>query len=1320
MKVNRRPPGGLRTKMITVLLGFSFLVASTSALDSSQLPGDYDKNEAGARAFASAYNSTAENIFYMSTEASWTYNTNITRHNSQLQVAASLEEQEFNEAWGKKAKELFSDTYDTFTDPQLKKIINSIWTLGASNLPLKEREEYNTILSEMDEIYSTAKVCPPNQTTDCWSLNPDLTEILATSRSYKKLMYAWEGWHNSAGIPVKSKYERFVELSNQAYRMDGYQDTGAYWRSWYTSSTFEGDLENLYQQLEPLYLNLHAFVRRKLYERYGSKYINLKGPIPAHLLGNMWSQQWNNIYDMMIPFPDKTNVDVTNAMREKGWNATHMFRVSEEFFTSLGLIEMPQDFWDKSMLEKPADGREVVCHASAWDFYNRKDFRIKQCTTVTMEQLFTVHHEMGHVEYYLQYKDQPVTFRRGANPGFHEAIGDVLSLSVSTPHHLKEIGLLQEITTDSESDINYLLKMALEKIAFLPFGYLIDQWRWNVFNGRTPPSRYNYEWWNLRTKYQGICPPVARDETQFDAGAKFHIPGNTPYIRYFVSFVLQFQFHKALCQAANQTGPLHTCDIYQSAEAGQLLGDVLRAGSSRQWQDVLFEMTGNNKMDVGPLLEYFKPVTDWLVEENIKSNETLGWPDFAWRPPIPEGYPGDIDKIANEKQADLFLSNYTSTAEVVWNSYTEASWDYNTNITEHNRQNMLAKNLEMSAHTLEFGLQARNYDYSDFQSTETQRLLKKLSEIDKAALTEDEQKELNQILSDMETTYSVAKVCKNETTCLPLDPDLTQILATSRDYDELLFAWQGWRDASGKKIRNDFKKYVTLVNKAAQLNGYNDNGAYWRSWYETPTLESDLENLYHELEPLYLNLHAFVRRALYKKYGSEKINVNGPIPAHLLGNMWAQSWSNIFELVVPYPDAAKVDATPAMIAQNWTAKRMFEESDSFFQSIGLIPMPQEFWDKSMITKPADREVVCHASAWDFYNQKDFRIKQCTVINMDDLITVHHEMGHVQYFLQYKDQPVSFRDGANPGFHEAIGDVLALSVSTPQHLHSIGLLDSVQDNKESDINYLMSIALDKIAFLPFGYLMDQWRWKVFDGRTPDTEYNQQWWNLRLKYQGLCPPVLRSEHDFDPGAKFHIPSSVPYIRYFISFVIQFQFHEALCNAAKQTGPLYKCDIYKSTEAGKLIGDAMKLGGSKPWPEAMTLITGQPKMSASSLLKYFEPLTEWLIEQNTKNGETIGWPEYNWSPAISQPPPSQTTSSQPTSSQTTSPSGPSQTEITTAQKVDFLGMSLSKSQASVGQWVLLALGLILVLVCIFLGFKFSKLKRKTKKSSSELELK
>uniref|UniRef100_A0A672ZLE5 Angiotensin-converting enzyme n=1 Tax=Sphaeramia orbicularis TaxID=375764 RepID=A0A672ZLE5_9TELE len=1202
------------------------------ALPSSWLPGTYENTVPSLQQFLHDYNSTAEEVFFHSVSASWNYNTNLTQHNSELQVAASMDKQAFSEAWGKKATGTFTqpviDALPTQTD---KRLYLKIVELGPANLPETERQEVCFSLIIL-MLYICRLLNTNISKTDfgkmCRLLSfAELTDIMANSRSYKKLLFAWEGWHNESGVPLKSYYPRFVELSNKGSRADGFADTGAVWRSWYESKNFENDLRELYKTVEPLYLHLHAFVRRQLYNQYGPKYINLKGPIPAHLLGNMWSQTWNNIYSMMIPFPDKPNLDVTDEMDKQGYNATHMFRVAEEFFTSLDLAPMPAEFWSGSMLEKPND-REVVCHASAWDFYNRRDFRIKQCTTVTMEQLSTVHHEMGHVQYYLQYKDQPVGFRRGANPGFHEAIGDVLSLSVSTPKHLHTIGLLDTVTNDYETDINYLLKMALEKIAFLPFGYLIDQWRWDVFSGRTPTERYNSDWWYLRTKYQGICPPTRRTEEHFDAGAKYHVPGNTPYIRYFVSFILQFQFHEKLCEAANHTGPLHTCDIYRSKEAGAILKKVLQAGSSEPWQDVLMDALGTNKMDSTSLIKYFDPILKWLEEQNV--NETLGWPDFDWTPPIPEGYPEDIDKNTDELDAKAFLAQYNSTAEVVFNAYTEASWAYNTDITEGVKLHI---KLHMSAHTLEYGLKARQYDTTDFQDASTKRIIKKLSDIERAALPSDQLKEYNQLLSTMETKYSVAEVCRENGTCHPLDPDLQKIMAESRDYDELLFAWKGWRDSAGKILRQDYKRYVELANKAATLNGHTDNGAFWRSLYETPTFEQDLEALWKELEPLYLNVHAYVRRALYKKYGEKHINLKGPIPAHLLGNMWAQTWSGIMDLVMPYPHATQVDATPAMVAQGWNPIRMFQESDNFFTSLGLTPMPQEFWNKSMLEKPSDgRKVVCHASAWDFYNRKDFRIKQCTVVTMDDLITVHHEMGHVQYFLQYKDQPVSFRDGANPGFHEAIGDVLALSVSTPKHLHSIGLLDKVESNHESDINFLMSMALDKIAFLPFGYLMDQWRWKVFDGRIPSSEYNKEWWNLRLKYQGLCPPVTRTEDDFDPGAKFHIPANVPYVRYFVSFVIQFQFHKALCQAANQVGPLHTCDIYKSKEAGKLLGDVMKLGFSKPWPEAMTMITGQPKMSAQPLMEYFKLLIDWLEEENNKNNDIRGWPEYDWKPHMS----------------------------------------------------------------------------------------
>lgn len=1242
------------------------------ALDSALQPGNFTADEAGAEDFAQSFNSSSEQVLFQSTAASWAHDTNITEENARRQEEAALISQEFSEVWGQKAKALYDPIWQNFTSRTLRRIIGVVRTLGSANLSPAKRQQYNSLLSNMTRIYSTAKVCFPNKTATCWSLDPELTNILATSRSYALLLYAWEGWHNAAGIPLKPLYQDFTALSNEAYKQDGFSDTGAYWRSLYDSPTFTEDLERLYHQLEPLYLNLHAYVRRALHRQYGDRFINLRGPIPAHLLGNMWAQSWNNIYDMVVPFPGKPSLDVTSAMVQKGWNVTHMFRVAEEFFTSLGLLPMPPEFWAESMLEKPSDGREVVCHASAWDFYNRKDFRIKQCTQVTMDQLSTVHHEMGHVQYYLQYKDQHVSLRRGANPGFHEAIGDVLALSVSTPAHLHKIGLLDHVTSDWESDINYLLKMALEKIAFLPFGYLVDQWRWGVFSGRTPPSLYNYDWWYLRTKYQGVCPPVVRNETHFDAGAKYHVPNVTPYIRYFVSFILQFQFHQALCKEAGHQGPLHQCDIYQSTRAGAKLRAVLQAGSSRPWQEVLKDMVGSGALDAQPLLDYFQPVTQWLEEQNQRNGDILGWPEYQWRPPMPDNYPEGIDLVSDEAEASKFVEEYDRRSQVVLNEYAEANWDYNTNITAEGSKRVLEKSTQMANHTVKYGIWARKFDVANIQNFTLKRMIKKIQDLERAALPFKELEEYNQILLDMETAYSVASVCHANSTCLQLEPDLTNLMATSRSYEELLWAWKGWRDKVGRAILPYFPKYVELTNKAARLNGYEDGGDAWRAAYEMPFLEQELEQLFQELQPLYLNLHAYVRRALHHHYGPEHINLEGPIPAHLLGNMWAQTWSNIYDLVVPFPSASKMDASEAMINQGWTPQRMFKEADNFFTSLGLLPVPPEFWNKSMLEKPTDgREVVCHASAWDFFNGKDFRIKQCTTVNMEDLVVAHHEMGHIQYFMQYKDLPVTFREGANPGFHEAIGDVLALSVSTPKHLRSINLLKSEDDGYEEDINFLMKMALDKVAFVPFSYLVDQWRWRVFDRSITKENYNQEWWSLRLKYQGLCPPVARSQGDFDPGAKFHIPSSVPYIRYFVSFIIQFQFHEALCQAAGHKGPLHKCDIYQSKEAGRRLADAMKLGLSKPWPEAMQLITGQPNVSASAMMTYFKPLLDWLVTENGRHGEKLGWPQYNWTPNSAR----------------------LEGSFAGTGRVNFLGLNLEEQQARVGQWVLLFLGVTLL---------------------------
>ncbi|XP_035222390.1 uncharacterized protein LOC118195242 [Stegodyphus dumicola] len=565
----------------------------------------------------------------------------------------------------------------------------------------------------------------------------------------------------------------------------------------------------------------------------------------------------------------------------------------------------------------------------------------------------------------------------------------------------------------------------------------------------------------------------------------------------------------------------------------------------------------------------------------------------------------------------------------------DAHWNYATNLTDENKKRQLAQTLEYSLFHKEAWKNATSFAWKSFNDTLLRRWFKSLSVLGTAALPEDKLNEFNRLKAEMKNTYSTAKVCpytlpalkkgqkpKDAECNLTLEPDLTRILTKSRDYDELTHVWKAWRDAAGKPIREKFLRFVNLSNEAARLNGFSDTGDMWREAYESETFEEDLESLWNQLKPLYEHLHAYVRRKLIQEYGKNKIKEDGPIPAHLFGNMWAQSWVSLLDITQPYPGKPSVDVTPIMEAKNMTALEMFKISEEFFTSLGLKPMPEEFWKHSLIEKPKDREIICHASAWDFCNGKDYRIKQCTDITMEDLITVHHEMGHIQYFLQYARQPNVFREGANPGFHEAIGDVLALSVSTPKHLKSIGLLKEVADDPEGDLNFLLRTALDKVSFLPSGYLIDLWRWGLFSGDIKTEEMNTKWWDLRLKYQGICPPVKRTDTDFDPGAKYHVPGNVPYIRYFVSFVIQFQFHKVLCDAAGHTGPLYKCDIYQSKEAGQILSQVMELGSSEHWSEAMKIMTGGAtnKMDAGPILEYFEPLLKFLEEQN-KN-ETLGW--------------------------------------------------------------------------------------------------
>ncbi|ESO94199.1 hypothetical protein LOTGIDRAFT_215695 [Lottia gigantea] len=580
-------------------------------------------------------------------------------------------------------------------------------------------------------------------------------------------------------------------------------------------------------------------------------------------------------------------------------------------------------------------------------------------------------------------------------------------------------------------------------------------------------------------------------------------------------------------------------------------------------------------------------------------------------------------KSTDISRAKKFLREYDQQISSVYTAFVTAAWNFNTNITEHNRRIMVNRELASSMKEKELAHRANaEFDWQRVRDNDVVRQFKFLTDIGTAAMkNETKLKRLSDVKSEMSSIYSSAKVCLSDNQCYSLEPGLTRLLSKSRDYEMLLEAWVKWRDATGRHLKPLYSEFVELINEGFRDGGYNDAGDAWRSTYESETFEEDLERLFTQLKPLYYQLHAYVRRKLINIYGEKYFPSSGHIPAHLLGNMWSQTWNRIFDILKPY-DIESVDVTATMKQQKYTPLKMFKVSDEFFESLGLEKVPQSFWDHSMIEKPKDREVVCHASAWNFYNNKDFRIKQCTDTTMQDLVTIHHEMGHIQYYLQYRNLPTIYQNGANPGFHEAVGDVLALSVSTPKHLKKIKLLKTAERSKEADINFLLSQSLSSVAFLPFGYLMDQWRWSVFSGETTPDNYNKKWWDLRCKYQGISPPVKRTEEDFDPGAKYHIPANTPYIRYFVSHILMFQFHKALCKEANETGPLHTCDIYQSKRAGKLLGDVLKLGSSKPWKNALELIVGSREIDAKPLMEYFKPLIDWLKEQNSN--ETIGWNE------------------------------------------------------------------------------------------------
>jgi peptidyl-dipeptidase A len=481
--------------------------------------------------------------------------------------------------------------------------------------------------------------------------------------------------------------------------------------------------------------------------------------------------------------------------------------------------------------------------------------------------------------------------------------------------------------------------------------------------------------------------------------------------------------------------------------------------------------------------------------------------------------------------------------------------------------------------------------------------------------------ELNRISTDLQSQYGRGRGTMNGESLT--GNEIEARMGTVRNPAQLREMWTSWNTAVGGPMRQPYQRMVDIANQGARDLGYPDTGAMWRSRYDmSPDEFSALtERLWNEVRPLYNELHCFVRAGLNRRYGDAIQPDSGPIRADLLGNLWAQEWGNIYDVVAPRSSGRPgYDLTQLLVRNHYTPERVVRTAEGFFTSLGFAPLPQSFWTNSMITQPRDREVVCHASAWDVDNVEDLRIKMCTRVNADDFVTAHHELGHNFYQRAYNTQSFLYRDSANDGFHEAIGDTIALSV-TPDYLVQIGLLNRNQlPTAEQDRGLLLRQALDKIAFLPFGLMVDRYRWGIFSGQIQPANYQAGWDALRLQYQGIVPPTPRTEQNFDAGGKYHVAASVPYTRYFLARILQFQFYKAACDIAGWRGPLHRCSFYGNREVGRRLNEMLAMGASRPWPDALQAFTGTREMSAEPMIEYFRPLLTWLREEN--HGRRCGW--------------------------------------------------------------------------------------------------
>ncbi len=567
-----------------------------------------------AKEFLAQAESRLEIASHEYAHAAWIAATYITYDSQRVEATAYQRFLELSVEYANAAAS-FNDLDLDFTDRRKMELLKQFLVIPSPS-DSEMAQELAEIGSEMSAMYGAGEYCRNEGITGeeiCYT-GDQIENLMRELRDPDELLEFWAGWRENS-IPMKPLYERQVEIGNMGAQELGYDNLSTFWRAKYDMGpdAFAADADVQWAKVKPFYDALHCHVRAELSDYYGPEVVPPSGPIPAHVLGNQWAQDWSYLFDIVKPESSDLGYDLDQLVQKNTDGPEDIVRIAENFFISLGFDPLPETFWERSMFSEPED-HKAVCHASAWDLDDKDDLRIKMCIDPTAEEFRVVHHELGHNFYQRAYKEQPPLFRGSANDGFHEATGDTIALSV-TPKYLVDIGWLEE-EPPAEGDIGYLMSMALDKIAFLPWGLMIDKWRWQVFNGKVSPDEYNQAWWALREEYQGVASPIARSEDYFDPGAKYHIPGNTPYMRYFLAYIQQFQFHRALCAEAGYEGPLHRCSIYGSKAAGEKLNAMLEMGISRPWQDAMEAMTGQRELDASAIIDYFAPLKDWLDQQN--------------------------------------------------------------------------------------------------------------------------------------------------------------------------------------------------------------------------------------------------------------------------------------------------------------------------------------------------------------------------------------------------------------------------------------------------------------------------------------------------------------------------------------------------------------------------------------------------------------------------------------------------------------------------------------------------------------------------------